>query len=103
MFVLWSKPNGRLNRILDEIERLLEYVAIGPRFSNTVLQVRTRSLMNFVFFFFLLLPSSSSLLPFQTLLVLIKRVPPAGRKLLIVGTSSQGDVLESMGLGASSL
>lgn len=23
----------------DDIERLLEYVAIGPRFSNTVLQV----------------------------------------------------------------
>ncbi len=26
--------------ILDDIERLLEYVAIGPRFSNAVLQVR---------------------------------------------------------------
>lgn len=25
--------------ILDDIERLLEYVAIGPRFSNIVLQV----------------------------------------------------------------
>jgi vesicle-fusing ATPase len=25
--------------ILDDIERLLEYVAIGPRFSNAVLQV----------------------------------------------------------------
>lgn len=24
--------------IIDEIERLLEYVSIGPRFSNTVLQ-----------------------------------------------------------------
>lgn len=24
--------------ILDDIERLLEYVAIGPRFSNTLLQ-----------------------------------------------------------------
>lgn len=24
--------------ILDDIERLLEYVAIGPRFSNTILQ-----------------------------------------------------------------
>jgi hypothetical protein len=28
--------------IIDDIERLLEYVAIGPRFSNTVLQVRTK-------------------------------------------------------------
>ncbi len=25
--------------ILDDVERLLEYVAIGPRFSNTILQV----------------------------------------------------------------
>ena len=35
--------------ILDDIERLLEYVSIGPRFSNSIL---------------------------QTLLVLVKRVPP---------------------------
>ena len=26
--------------IMDDLERLLEYVAIGPRFSNAVLQVR---------------------------------------------------------------
>lgn len=57
--------------ILDDIERLLEYVAIGPRFSNIVL---------------------------QTLLVLVKRNPIPGRKLLILGTTSQGDVLDSMGL-----
>lgn len=44
--------------ILDDIERLLEYVAIGPRFSNTIL---------------------------QALLVLVKRMPPPGRKLLIIG------------------
>ena len=25
--------------VLDDVERLLEYVAIGPRFSNTILQV----------------------------------------------------------------
>eukprot|EP00877_Chromochloris_zofingiensis_P012938 jgi/Chrzof1/7899/Cz02g40140.t1 len=60
--------------ILDDIERLLEYVAIGPRFSNIVLQV---------------------------LLVLIKKQPPAGRKILVVGTSSMGEVLESMGLSAA--
>lgn len=58
----------------DDIERLLEYVAIGPRFSNIVLQV---------------------------LLVLIKKQPPAGRKILVVGTSSMGEVLESMGLSAA--
>lgn len=44
--------------ILDDIERLLEYVAIGPRFSNTVL---------------------------QALLVLVKKSPPPGRKLLVMG------------------
>ncbi|KAF6256958.1 N-ethylmaleimide sensitive fusion protein [Scenedesmus sp. NREL 46B-D3] len=60
--------------ILDDIERLLEYVAIGPRFSNAILQV---------------------------LLVLVKKQPPAGRKLLIIGTSSAGDVLEPMGLSAA--
>ncbi|KAG2433336.1 hypothetical protein HXX76_008400 [Chlamydomonas incerta] len=57
--------------ILDDIERLLEYVAIGPRFSNTIL---------------------------QALLVLIKRQPPPGRKLLIIGTTSMTDVMESMSI-----
>ncbi|GLC36429.1 hypothetical protein PLESTM_000445600 [Pleodorina starrii] len=57
--------------ILDDIERLLEYVAIGPRFSNTIL---------------------------QALLVLVKRMPPQGHKLLVIGTTSMSDVMESMGL-----
>jgi len=35
----------------------------------------------------------------QTLLVLIKRQPPVGKKLLIIGTSSTGEIMESMGLG----
>jgi vesicle-fusing ATPase len=53
--------------VLDDIERLLEFVHIGPRFSNTVL---------------------------QTLLVLIKKKPPnAERKLLIIGTTSMKDIL----------
>eukprot|EP01135_Chromosphaera_perkinsii_P011551 Nk52_evm9s2438 gene=Nk52_evmTU9s2438 len=56
--------------VIDDIERLLEYVPIGPRFSNTVL---------------------------QTILVLMKRVPPKGRRLLIVGTTSSKRVLEEMG------
>jgi vesicle-fusing ATPase len=30
--------------------------------------------------------------------VLIKRMPPPGKKLLIIGTSSAGDVIESMGM-----
>ena len=56
--------------ILDSIERLLEYVAVGPRFSQSVL---------------------------QTLLVLVNRIPPhSGRKLLIIGTSSRASLLESL-------
>lgn len=58
--------------ILDNIERLLEYVRIGPRFSNVVL---------------------------QTLLVLIKRVPPNQKtRLLIVGTTSSGHLLDDLTL-----
>ena len=55
--------------VLDEIERLLDYVAIGPRFSNSVL---------------------------QTLLVLLKKAPPSGRRLFVIGTTSQGGVMEEM-------
>eukprot|EP00191_Tetraselmis_sp_GSL018_P003273 CAMPEP_0177605460 /NCGR_PEP_ID=MMETSP0419_2-20121207/16713_1 /TAXON_ID=582737 /ORGANISM="Tetraselmis sp., Strain GSL018" /LENGTH=667 /DNA_ID=CAMNT_0019099611 /DNA_START=370 /DNA_END=2373 /DNA_ORIENTATION=- len=60
--------------ILDDIERLLEYVSIGPRFSNAVL---------------------------QALLVLVKRQPPPGRRLMVIGTTSNGDVLSSMDLSAA--
>ncbi|CAG9465335.1 unnamed protein product [Pedinophyceae sp. YPF-701] len=55
--------------IVDDIERLLEYVAIGPRFSNFVL---------------------------QTLLVLLKKKPPPGRRLLVIGTTSMEAVLDAM-------
>ncbi|XP_038591688.1 vesicle-fusing ATPase-like [Micropterus salmoides] len=55
--------------VVDEIERLLDYVPIGPRFSNLVL---------------------------QALLVLLKKPPPKGRKLLIIGTTSRKDVLQEM-------
>lgn len=47
--------------LLDELERLLEYAAVGPHFSNVVL---------------------------QTLLVLLKRQPPEGRHLFVIGTTS---------------
>ncbi|EFN58861.1 hypothetical protein CHLNCDRAFT_29882 [Chlorella variabilis] len=60
--------------VLDDIERLLEYVAIGPRFSNTVL---------------------------QTLLVLLKKQPPQQRKLFVVGTTSLGMVMQEMELAAA--
>jgi vesicle-fusing ATPase len=56
--------------ILDDIERLIEFIHIGPRFSNPIL---------------------------QALLVLIKKKPPnAERKLMIIGTTSMRSVLEEM-------
>lgn len=57
--------------VVDDIERLLDYVRIGPRFSNAVL---------------------------QTLLVLLKKEPPAGKRLLILCTTSNKRVLEDMEL-----
>ncbi|KAK9840836.1 hypothetical protein WJX81_007964 [Elliptochloris bilobata] len=57
--------------VLDDIERLLEYVPIGPRFSNGIL---------------------------QALLVLVKKQPPEGRRLLVIGTSSAPQVMADMGL-----
>ena len=60
--------------LLDDIERLLEYVSIGPRFSNVVL---------------------------QALLVLLKRTPPPGHKLLVIGTTSEAQVLDEMAVTAT--
>ena len=57
--------------ILDDIERLMEYAAVGPRFSNVVL---------------------------QTLLVLTKALPPKNRRLLIIATTAIPDLLEQMEL-----
>ena len=57
--------------ILDDIERILEYVAIGPRFSNPVL---------------------------QAVLVLLKKQPPIGRRLMVIGTTALAGVMESMEL-----
>ena len=58
--------------ILDDLERLVEYVRLGPRFSNAVL---------------------------QALMVLIKKIPPTeGRKLMIVATTSQRNAMDELGL-----
>jgi len=54
--------------------RLLEYTPIGPRFSNLIS---------------------------QTLLVFLKRIPPKGKKLIIIGTTSEGGFLESLGIWTS--
>jgi vesicle-fusing ATPase len=56
--------------IVDDIERFLDYTPIGHRFSNAVL---------------------------QALLVLFRRVPPKGRKLLVMGTTSNVEILGDMG------
>lgn len=57
--------------VVDNIERLLDYGPIGPRYSNITL---------------------------QALLVLLKKQPPKGRKLLVICTSSRRQVLEDMEL-----
>lgn len=53
--------------VVDNIERLLDYGPIGPRYSNITL---------------------------QALLVLLKKQPPKGRKLLVLCTSSRRQVME---------
>lgn len=56
--------------ILDDIERLIEFIHVGSRFSNLLL---------------------------QTLLILIKKKPPnPERKLMIIGTTAQRDVLADL-------
>jgi len=51
---------------LDDIERLFEFIHLGPRFSNMIL---------------------------QALLVLVKKLPPKDKKLFIIGTTSIKNIL----------
>ena len=61
--------------VVDNFERLIEYTAVGKRFSNAVL---------------------------QTLLILINKVPPnSDSKLLIIGTTSLYDHMERLGVPSS--
>ena len=55
--------------VVDDVERLLDYGPIGPRYSNLTL---------------------------QALLVLLKKNPPKGRRLLIICTTSRREVLQQM-------
>jgi vesicle-fusing ATPase len=57
--------------VVDNIERILDWVPIGPRFSNAVL---------------------------QTLMVLLRKQPPKGRRLLIIATTTERSVLSQMDL-----
>ncbi|KAK2195385.1 bifunctional AAA ATPase [Babesia duncani] len=60
--------------ILDDIERLIDYSPIGPRFSNSIL---------------------------QCLLVMIKKAPSHGRRVFVIGTSSEGEFLEMANVSAA--
>ena len=55
--------------LIDDIERIIDYTPLGPRFSNMVL---------------------------QTLLVLLKKAPPKNKRLFIVGTTSIAHLLEDL-------
>eukprot|EP01053_Blabericola_migrator_P002263 Blabericola_migrator_1__2262@NODE_1625_length_4143_cov_95_086114_g1058_i0_p1_GENE_NODE_1625_length_4143_cov_95_086114_g1058_i0NODE_1625_length_4143_cov_95_086114_g1058_i0_p1_ORF_typecomplete_len757_score122_06AAA/PF00004_29/1_7e32AAA/PF00004_29/7e16RuvB_N/PF05496_12/7_8e05RuvB_N/PF05496_12/3_6e07AAA_22/PF13401_6/3_4e07AAA_22/PF13401_6/0_013AAA_5/PF07728_14/0_00021AAA_5/PF07728_14/2_1e05AAA_3/PF07726_11/0_0033AAA_3/PF07726_11/0_0002AAA_3/PF07726_11/1_9e02IstB_IS21/PF01695_17/2_2e05IstB_IS21/PF016 len=58
--------------ILDDIERLLDYSSVGPRYSNILL---------------------------QTLLILAKKIPPKeGRRILIIGTTSEPQFIQDSGI-----
>lgn len=57
--------------VIDKIETLINYVPIGPRFSNDILQM---------------------------LIVNLNKRPPGGRRLLIIGTTSQYSVMKHMSL-----
>ena len=55
--------------LIDNIERIIEWVPIGPRFSNGVL---------------------------QALMVLLKKEPPKGRRLLVLATTGERSVLQQL-------
>lgn len=55
--------------VIDNVERLLDYGPIGPRYSNLTL---------------------------QALLVLLKKSPPADKRLLVICTTSRRDVLDQL-------
>mmetsp|Transcript_3312 Transcript_3312/g.4575 ORF Transcript_3312/g.4575 Transcript_3312/m.4575 type:complete len:733 (-) Transcript_3312:177-2375(-) len=57
--------------VIDDIERIIEFTPVGSRFSNSVL---------------------------QTLLVLLRKVPPAPCRLLVAATSSVAHLLEDLQL-----
>ena len=57
--------------VVDDIESMLDYAPIGPRFSNFVL---------------------------QTLKLLFKKMPPKGRRLLLIATTSEKELVKDLGL-----
>lgn len=55
--------------VMDSIERIIEWVPIGPRFSNPIL---------------------------QTVVTLLRKQPPKGRRLLILATTTERTVLQNL-------
>lgn len=55
--------------LLDDLERLMEYMTVGPRFSTTIL---------------------------QTLIVLLSTPPPVGHKMFIIATTSNFDAIDAL-------
>ncbi|PGH01699.1 hypothetical protein AJ79_07853 [Helicocarpus griseus UAMH5409] len=55
--------------VMDNIERIIDWVPIGPRFSNTVL---------------------------QTVMVLLRKQPPNNRRLLILATTTERSILKQL-------
>ena len=55
--------------VMDSIERIVEWVPIGPRFSNPIL---------------------------QTLVTLLRKQPPKGRRLLILATTTERSILQQL-------
>jgi vesicle-fusing ATPase len=55
--------------VMDNIERIVDWVPIGPRFSNSVL---------------------------QTIMVLLSKQPPKGRRLLILATTTERSILQQL-------
>jgi vesicle-fusing ATPase len=55
--------------VMDSIERIIEWVPIGPRFSNPIL---------------------------QTMVTLLRKQPPKGRRLLILATTTERSILQQL-------
>lgn len=69
--IFFNLFSSHIGVVVDELETLLEYAPVGPRYSNSVL---------------------------QTLKLLFKRPPPKGRKLLIIATTTYREILDQLGL-----
>jgi vesicle-fusing ATPase len=60
--------------VVDQIERIIDWVPLGPRFSNSIL---------------------------QTLFVLLRKPPPKGRRLLVLATTTERSILTQLNLVSS--